>query len=76
MYGNDPDDNWSRLLAKLRDRRQQLVDDVIGGGLDEKPYAACCGRIQQIDEMIEMAHQVRRGEDRPAPRPRMLSVEE
>lgn len=66
MQANDPDDNWSRLLLRLRERRGELVGNVTGGQCDLPQYHDLCGRIAQIDDVIELAGRVRRGEDRRA----------
>lgn len=77
MLASDPGDDWSRFRGALHERRNNLISEVIGGGLDPAQYATTCGRIAQIDEIVELMRAVRRGEDlRPPVREGLKHVEE
>lgn len=77
MLASDPDDDWTRLRGELHKRRNDAISGVIGGGLAPEQYASSCGRIAQIDDVLELIKTVRRGEDlRPPVREPLKSPEE
>lgn len=65
---SDLDDIWTRYAKKLRQRQDDLIKEVVGGGCDLPAYREYCGKIAMIDEALELARAVRRGDDlRPPP---------
>ena len=74
----DPDDDWSRFLRKMGERRRVLMNELASGGCDQNQYHSYCGRIAMIDEVVETSRVVRRGEDirPPEARPPLRSPEE
>lgn len=75
MRTSDLGDDWSRFFERLRAIQERETKDVLSGQLKPDRYQYHCGRIALIDEMIEEAHRIRRGEDIAPPREPLRSVE-
>ena len=67
-YRRDPDDDWSRLGTRLRERIAALTESVISGTLTPEQYAAECGKLAEIGETFKLIRLIRRGEDINPPR--------
>lgn len=68
-------DDWSRLVSRLKQKRQDHADTVLAGGLTPTDYTAFCARITQIDETMTLISDIRSGRDR-APKTERLRLPE
>jgi hypothetical protein len=70
--------DWvDRLIRRCREVREDRVGEVLTGKLEPARYHELCGRITELDWLIEQIPEFRRGEDlrRPAQDP-LRSIEE
>lgn len=67
-YRRDPDDDFTRLLTALRERKQEITTGVMSGSMTPEQYATNTGMAAMIDEAIALVRTIRRGEDINPPR--------
>lgn len=56
---------WPRLFNRLKERREQIAELILGGALDEPEYKHQTGRHTAIAEIIDEMQAMMRGEDLP-----------
>jgi hypothetical protein len=68
MSDNDYDgygDDLSRLIRRLRADSKPLSETILGGGCEREEYIRLCARLTQINEILQLASDIRAGKDRP-----------
>jgi hypothetical protein len=61
-----------RLLKHLREEHEGYAKRILSGSLDPYEYAALCGRVNEIEDVIALCIDIRKGIDRKKPESRPL----